>query len=220
MKQLGRYAKFLYVQRVSGFSVAPAPLLGSPDATAWFSERLRQCRAYLEFGAGGSTCFAAAADKPLVTIDSDPYFLTAVRTAIERNRTYRPAQQTFIYRDIGPITWWGTPVFRSLPGRTRARKFRHYSDVPLGEFRGALPDLVLVDGRFRVACALKAMRALTPASGWTLVVDDYADRPHYHVLERFAQLRGRIGRLAVFDGLRAEGGDLDACITAAEMDCR
>jgi hypothetical protein len=212
------HAKFLYVQRVSGFRVETSPFLGSDEATAWFSDQMRKCRAYMEFGAGGSTYLAAAEHKLFVTVDSDPYFLRAVKSAIIESSNYRPDRQFFIHRDIGPITKWGTPIRGSSPCPTRANLFRRYSDAPLSSFGGNLPDLVLIDGRFRVASALKAIKAL---AGATIVVDDYYDRFHYRNIEKFARLTKRIGRLAVFNAMLPDTfGLLDEHLKAAELDCR
>lgn len=223
MKRLARlidHAKFLYVQRVSGFSVQTSPLLGSEEATSWFCEQLHQCRYYFEFGSGGSTYRAALEDKKLVSIDCDPFFMDAVKATIAGNNLYRPERQKFIYRDVGPITWWGTPIFNSRPGDNRAKKFRLYSEPPLVEFDNDLPDLILVDGRFRVACALKTMKALAHTSRWTLVVDDYVGRSHYHTLEQFGYLRACIGRLGIFAGVRAAKEDIEKGIAMFELDCR
>ncbi len=44
-------------------------------------------------------------------------------------------------------------------------------------------DLVLIDGRFRVACALKCF--LHVGSDCVVAFDDYLDRPHYHVVGQF-----------------------------------
>jgi hypothetical protein len=215
------HAKFLYAQRVSGFQVETSPFLGSDEATAWFSDQMRKCRAYLEFGAGGSTYLAAAENKQFVTIDSDRYFLRAVKSAIVESGNYRPNRQSFIHREIGPITKWGTPIRSSSPDPKRTNLFRQYSDPPLSAFGGNLPDLILIDGRFRVASALKTIKALAQQTGWMIVVDDYFDRFHYRNLEKFAHLSKRVGRLGVFTGILQDvHGLLDAHLKAAELDCR
>ena len=59
-------------------------------------------------------------------------------------------------------------------------------------------DAILVDGRFRVACAL-AVVLRQPDSEWHMLVDDYEGRIHYEAIEEFAQLQGRHGRMALFE---------------------
>ena len=57
---------------------------------------------------------------------------------------------------------------------------------------------MLVDGRFRVACALKAVRMLSSQDEWSIIVDDYTGRPSYEVITEFAQIDKFVGRMAVF----------------------
>jgi hypothetical protein len=41
-------------------------------------------------------------------------------------------------------------------------------------------DLILVDGRFRIACCLKCFDVIK--TGCLIAFDDFLDRPHYHVV--------------------------------------
>jgi hypothetical protein len=69
---------------------------------------------------------------------------------------------------------------------------------------GEFYDLVLIDGRFRVACALRTIsEAVKRNTSIRILVDDYLDelepRPHYHVIEQYAPMTSSAGRMAVFD---------------------
>lgn len=183
-------------QRFLGFDVPDVPHFDSADSTRWFIERLRTARRYLEFGTGGSTLQAAVLGVDFVAVDSDEYFLNAVRAKIRAAGLERSGQ-VFRHADLGRVGPWGRPVGRLTPRRLEL--FRRYSDVPpesLGD--DTMPDLVLVDGRFRVACALKCLYKyrVFGQSGWQIVVDDYTGRPEYQVLTRFARLE-LVGRMAV-----------------------
>jgi len=57
-------------------------------------------------------------------------------------------------------------------------------------------DFCLVDGRFRVACFIEALLFLK--SGAVLAIHDYATRPAYHVVERFARPIAASGQLSFF----------------------
>ncbi|NQW69737.1 MAG: hypothetical protein HQ457_05090 [Betaproteobacteria bacterium] len=61
-----------------------------------------------------------------------------------------------------------------------------------------MPDLILIDGRFRVACALKVVKYMHNQANFSLLVDDYVDRSHYVEIERFAKLEKLVGRMAIF----------------------
>lgn len=59
------------------------------------------------------------------------------------------------------------------------------------------PDLVLIDGRFRVFCFLTAIK-LAPF-GTKILYDDYTNRPFNHEVEDFYQKIDVCGRQALFE---------------------
>lgn len=159
---------------------------------------------------------AASLRKAFVTVESDPFFLRAVRKKIEGDGLADCSRQIFHYADIGPTRALGYPILAKYASQTRLEKFRRYSDPPEEcLLSDALPDLVLVDGRFRAACALKSLRALQNAEhSWTIIVDDYAQRAEYHVIEEFAEVREVVAdRMAVIESSKAHDADrLDRAI--------
>ena len=77
--------------------------------------------------------------------------------------------------------------------------WRAYGDLPWRQIDDRdQPDLVLIDGRFRVATALTCNRHLRGRTEVPILVDDYFDRAHYSVLEEHLTLRGMHGRMAEF----------------------
>lgn len=193
------FARFLVQQRFVGFQVPDAPHFDSDSTTEWFTKELTESQRYLEFGTGGSTYIAAKIGIEFVAVDSDPYFLAAVEKKI-RHDGYARSGQVFKHADIGITGAWGRPV-GPVSGKRR-QKFGHYSDIPSEFSGGTVPDLVLVDGRFRVACALKSLDLLRSSdTNWRIVVDDYTGRPEYNVVAEFADPT-LVGRMAVFRGLR------------------
>lgn len=197
------------------------PHFDSEATIAWFTKRLEAARLYVEFGSGGSTVLASALGKEFVSIESDRDFLAAVAKKIEQAGHRDPAKQHLVWRDIGQTKALGKPFVVGVPLPARRKLFRAYSDLPITELGGRLPDLVLVDGRFRAACALKALRALAPTSGWTLIVDDYVGRPHFHVVEEFAVLKEHVGRMAVFEAAKPWDAEaLARAIAKTELDYR
>lgn len=62
---------------------------------------------------------------------------------------------------------------------------------------GFSPDLVLIDGRFRVACLLTAL--LKAKAGTVILFDDYLNRRElYGRVEDLLLMRKQIGRMAEF----------------------
>jgi len=206
------YVQFLYVQRVTGFTVTGTPEFEA-QAVPLFLELLTSAGAYLEFGMGGSTVLAAMHGVRFVSVDSDPHFMRAVKTKVASSGHADPERQTFIHADIGPTEAWGTPVLqRATP--ERVKRWRNYLDAPWAAMKDAPgPYLVLVDGRFRVACALTAAKNLD-ASQTQILIDDYVGRDHYRAVERHLELRGRSGRMALF----APRADMDAAALDADIE--
>jgi hypothetical protein len=83
------------------------------------------------------------------------------------------------------------------------QRWQRYPQAPWTHYRraGVEPDLILVDGRFRVACVLESLLQLSEPHSCRILCDDYLHRPHYHVVERFAELT-LVGRMAVLKAKR------------------
>jgi hypothetical protein len=168
-----------------------SPNAGMPLSEMRCLERsLRKSKRFLEFGMGASTRLAFRAKVPeILSIDSDWTLGQALDLAWKSRK--RPIGQifSFIHVDFGKIGDWGYPV-----GDEDLSRGRRYAFAFLD---GAPPDLVLIDGRFRVACFLALISRIdTPIR---ILWDDYFDRPWYHSVEEFLAPSRRFGRLAVFE---------------------
>jgi len=206
------YARFLYVQRVTGFTVSEKPEFEA-ECVPFFLELLATAAAYLEFGAGGSTVLAAMHGVRFVSVESDRSFLKAVRRKIQSIGKLDPAKQTYITADIGLTEAWGAPVLkRASP--PRVKRWRRYPAAPWALMQTLPgPYLVLVDGRFRVACALSAAKFLNGKPG-QILIDDYVGRDHYKVVERYLELTRSCGRMALF----TPRPDIDAAALDADIE--
>jgi hypothetical protein len=189
-----RTAKIIIGNRVRRFEVPTEPHFDEAS-TLYFREQLQRARNYLEYGSGGSTILANQMVTNLVSVDSDASFLADVRRKLETHD--RRAMAKLIHVNIGLTQHWGMPVF-TKPTRRRVRRWEEYAKAPWRYFRtiGQQPDLILVDGRFRVACVLESLLSLSPLTETQILLDDYVDRPEYEVIEQFAQVE-LVGRMAV-----------------------
>lgn len=220
MRDLEDY-EFLAKRRFSGIKIFSEPWFGSSKANDWFLDAIKTSQRYLEFGTGGSTYTAAKVGVELVAIDSDREFLDAVRKKIADGGFADPNKQTYVHADIGTTGGRGRPLHWKKADPARLDQFRRYSDPPAPCFNGGTtPDLVLVDGRFRVACALKALRMLQGRQGWTLAVDDFVPRRQYHVIADFAEVDEYVAdRIAVFHSTKDFSiEEIDARIREFETD--
>lgn len=211
------YIAFAFNQRVIGFKVPDRP--DFDDATIpLFLARIAKTRRYLEFGSGASSVLAVKQGVAFTSVETDPHYLKAVRAKIDAAGVGDASSQLFIHADIGLTEHWGAPLFKS-PTPARLARWRAYPEAPWRE--GAeKPDFVLVDARFRVACALTSIKHLGEGD-WELWLDDYQGREHYRIVERFAALEKMSGVTAIFRA-RADidPAALDAAIEEACRDYR
>lgn len=205
----------LWYWRAFGYPISNKPHLDD-HALAYFEAKLRSCRFYLEYGAGGSTVCAALAGKPFITVDSDRYLLGDVKKRIDALTT---ADARYIACDVGPVGSWGAPLLKTS---TVMQRWPLYSAAPWGAVRaaGVQPDLVFVDGRFRVACVLSVLQHLQDRVDYEILLDDYEGRPYYSIVNKFAELKSLHGRMAVFAPKAHDREDLAQTLRSVETDWR
>lgn len=184
-------ARFWIKSRIRAPAVSPEPHFDA-EGLHYFKHLFERAGLhYLEFGSGGSTRYADGRVSTLVSVESDANYLAAVA------RTLTSDSAVLFPVDIGITHEWGRPVFIK-PTPKRIAKWMKYPEAPWAYFheRQIQPDIVLVDGRFRVASALSSLVNID--KDFRLLVDDYDLRPHYHVITEFADLAAMHGRMAEF----------------------
>ena len=144
-----------------------------------FYKYLDKATVYFEYGSGGSTYQASIRPNinRVYSVESDNYWLEKVKQQVNSDKV------TFFYNemDAQPNTW-GHPGKNSTPAQRI--KYSTHMPVQLNKEEQQHIDLVLIDGRFRVACCLKCFDVIT--YDCFIAFDDFLDRPHYHiVLEYF-----------------------------------
>lgn len=189
-----RTAKQVINHRTRHFDVPSEPHFDEAS-TEYFRSQLRSTRNYLEYGSGGSTILANESVRTLVSVESDGRFLADVSRKLDQ--AGRRAMTRLIHVNIGLTQDWGMPVF-TRPTPRRIRRWQDYPAAPWRYFRSIAqqPDLILVDGRFRVACVLESLLSLSPLSDTQILLDDYVGRPNYEIVEQFAELE-LVGRMAI-----------------------
>lgn len=188
--RLWQLSKFFYDQRIRGFDPPGRPHLDD-ETLARLTAELKRCRSYLEFGSGGSTLLADSLGIPTISVESDRFYARTVRSALKGTSV------AVVAVDIGITAEWGWPLFkRRTP--SRIRRWRQYVEAG---FARVSPDLIMIDGRFRVACGLAAGKH---TEGATVIFDDYYDRPAYRAIERYLGPPERVGRAAVFVTRKSE----------------
>lgn len=151
---------------------------------------LTQETVYLEYGCGGSTELAVSVGcKMIISVESDKNWVEKLRE--NPNIAQRIAENTlfFDYVDIGPTGPWGHPIDEA--------KLKQWVSYPIKPFSRALEyDFILVDGRFRNACALASYAHMLDRT--LIAIHDYVVRHSYFEVEKFFDLVDLADTLAVF----------------------
>jgi hypothetical protein len=194
--------------------ISDAPWLPAPAAER-LREMLKSSNSYLEYGSGATTVMAASMGvRHVITTESDPNWLAALRHKLRLLGS--PTQAELIHVDIGPTGEWGFP--------TSDANWRDYPKYPVTGWTHCLshnltPDVVLIDGRFRVACFLASL--VFGTQGTRILFDDYFDRPYYHTVEQFLRPAARHDRAAEFVIVDAPAmGDICLELMSATSDPR
>jgi len=166
-----------------------------PEVADWVREVYANSDVILEYGSGGSTALAAEMPgKTIFSVESDKVWTDNMVAYFDQEK---PAAKVIMHHvNIGKTGKWGTPVDGSA--------FRRYHLYPLSIWDHpdfVHPDVIMVDGRFRVACALTAMLRCTKPT--TLLFDDYRMRKGYHAVEEIMkpqEMRGDMARFQITPG--------------------
>ena len=149
-----------------------------------FKSYLKNCNLYFEYGVGSSTRWVLEnTNSDIIAIDTDKEWIDFVNIEVENLRT------KLIWVDLGDLTKWGRP---------NSYKYRNsFMDYIGGiwDFKKQA-DVILIDGRFRVACFLYSL--MNSKTDSVIIFDDYFDRPWYHIIEEVISPRDKCGRQAVF----------------------
>lgn len=134
-----------------------------------FYSYLDKATNYFEYGSGGSTYQASIKDniKKIYTVESDIEWINKLKKILNKD-------VNFIYVDMKtkPNNW-------GYPGENSTKEdWIKYSNV-ICEINYKV-DLILIDGRFRVACCLKCFDNID--NNCYIVFDDFLNRPQYHIV--------------------------------------
>jgi len=156
-------------------------------------------RLILEYGTGGSTVLALESniENVVYACETDSAWLAKLMLYASERRLQ--SRLFPVYLDIGQTGDWGVPVFG---GGFTGKRMQRFLEVAISPWRlmrshNALPDLVLIDGRWRKACFLSAL--LFCKAPTLILWDDYADRPQYHVFDEIIKPAEMIGRSALYE---------------------
>ena len=142
---------------------------------AMFENYLHKAQNYFEYGSGGSTYHAAMSGniKKVYSVESDREWFDELKRTLKNN-----SKVTYLFVDLkSKPNDWGNPG----EGSTEEDWKKYSGQFPqLNETERKKVDIILIDGRFRVACCLKCFEGMSP--NCTIAFDDFLNRPKYHVV--------------------------------------
>ena len=149
-----------------------------------FKRYLKNCNIYFEYGVGDSTTWVLEnTSSRIVSVDTDKKWIKKVNISKYKERI------KINWINLGDLGNWGRPKTYKY----RKFFFDYISNVWKFNIKA---DVVLIDGRFRVACFLFSL--LNAKKDSIIIFDDYVNRPEYHVVEEVLPNYEKCGRQVVF----------------------
>ena len=149
-----------------------------------FKQYLINCNFYFEYGVGTSTSWVLKNTKTnIISVDTDKKWINTIDVSNKGSRI------KLNWVNLGELGNWGRPKSYEYRG-----KFIDYiSNVWCFNEKA---DVILIDGRFRVACFLYSL--INAKTNSLIIFDDYNNRSYYHVIEEIIPIYNSCGRQASF----------------------
>ena len=165
------------------------PNFESTISNFFFKKKLEKSKFYFEYGSGSSTIFANKLLKKYISVESDKNFYLFMKNKNIPN---------IKFIDFGYVFFYSVPIFCRF---NKQKAFQIASDYANQIFKTKnKPDLILIDGRYRVLCALTVLDYIKKNNikKITIILDDYAKRKkQYNELKKYFDIKlvGRFGVL-------------------------
>lgn len=152
-----------------------------------FRNSINKNSIYGEYGCGLSTLYVMKNyDIKVYSVDTSEIWVNEVKKKTLRENLY------IEFINLGNISkvGWGRPE-----SYIKKNKFMDYANSIWQH--NLKPNVVLIDGRFRVLCFLVSLKMCDLNT--KIIFDDYVTRKHYHVVEELVKPNLLDGRQALFE---------------------
>tara|TARA_B100001057_G_scaffold500744_1_gene617521 strand:+ start:3996 stop:4616 length:621 start_codon:yes stop_codon:yes gene_type:complete len=167
---------------------------GNNITNSFFLDKLKKSKFYFEYGSGSSTLIANDFNKRFISIELDKKYYFEIKKRIKNDQIK--------FFNIGPVGEFSYPILK-----LKKKIVNYIKSIDTYFSNKDYPDLILVDGRFRIACCLNILRHIQKKSLKVLILlDDYEKRKSYRILNKFFKIR-RIGRMAILKALKKKVSD-------------
>ena len=153
-----------------------------------FKEQVKKVEVYGEYGCGESTKWVLRnTNSYVISVDTSHDWINKVKENISiEQRSRLLIHHTY----LGKLGNWGTPLDYS-----RADFFSDYTNFLFTQIKQ--PELILIDGRFRVCCFLTCLKFAK--EGTIIIFDDYINRKKYHFVEKYVPRKETCGYQSMFE---------------------
>ncbi len=155
-------------------------------------DNTKNCKSYLEYGSGGSTFLILLKTQiaNITSVESDKNWIKYLRNWKIIKNSEKEQRLNFILVNIGKTRDWGRPI----EVEKKRHLFPNYSKAPF--FNKNKFDLIFIDGRFRVACALQAI--LNCSMDTKIIMHDFTIRPEYKCILEFLEIVESVDTMVLF----------------------
>ena len=153
-----------------------------------FKNLILDVKTYFEYGCGKSTEYMyKKSNASIFSVDTSKEW--AAKT-LNLSKDSNNDRLNVKWIDVGDVADWGYPI-----SFEKKQNFIKYANWFWN--LGLKPDLVVIDGRFRILCFLTSIKF--SSIGTKIIFDDYTNRPFYHIVEQFLKIKDTCGRQALFE---------------------
>lgn len=157
-----------------------------------FEKYVLKSKNYLEYGLGGSTIFYLRNSRGKVcSVEANSSWLEFMRRKNVIAKNEAKGRLEIFQVDIGPTKEWGYPV-----NDYARERFPDYSDAVFGR-KEVKYDLILIDGRFRIACVLAAL-IHQGKNNPIVAIHDFWFTDSYHVVLKYLEVVEKADTLGIF----------------------
>ncbi|WP_338430022.1 exostosin domain-containing protein [Synechococcus elongatus] len=178
------------------FEIPNKPYM-SPSEINFFYQIIQETSSLLEFGAGGSTLFTLENSNATVTsIEGDPRVVDSLVSSSKIQKFISQNRYQILYIDMDEVSGW------SYPKNTKnMEKWLQYHQGVWKNLSNSI-DLILIDGRFRVACAISSFLKISSQSTGKVLLHDFWEREHYAEILELYQIVDYADSLVLLEPIR------------------
>lgn len=176
-----KYISEYYLNLKKNYKISSKINFGSVRANQYFINKVRKSKGYFEIGSGSSTLYVKNLKKKYISIESSKSFYNCMRQK----------KLNIIYCDIGPTKYFSFPIYPFFFIKKKIKLYSESINFFIKKYK-QFPDLILIDGRYRVLCVLTIIEIFLNKNYATksiIIIDDFVYRKNYQSLKKIINIK-------------------------------